>query len=299
MHFLNVHAGRIRSDTTLGPFFVTGDPSFAVAGASTGDDRHVICIKMIGTGSLLATVAYDSRMIRVWDALGRQSTGTCVQIFRQEVVNLRSLCSSRSLLFATANVSNRYRYDATKDGQRTLVGGLYEPRDVSVWALCPSLIPPINTSSTVTSNSSSSSSSNVSLMPSPIRSILKNPPTLVANDKDLTSFSNIKNQCFSDAPDLVVLPQSSLLVSSHYDGTINIWKYDDDNAVGQGEGAEGKPVAVHLCTFLISRDHLFEFRFLLASQTSPAVVYASNMTTLFAIDLSSLVASLLPMIRKR
>ena len=219
---------------------------------------------MINTSfSLLATVAQNSRMIRVWDAFGRQSTGSCVQIVRQDAVNLRSLCSSRSFLFATADI---HRFDDPTDSQRSLVGGVYEPRDINVWQLCPSLIPVVTNST------------------------LKSPPGLAIIDKAVKS--KLDHHCFSHAPDLVILPQSSLLVSSHYDGIINIWKYNDDIAAGQEGCVEGgaakQPVAVHLRTFLISRDHDYEFRFLLASQTSPAVVYLANMITLIAIDLSSI-----------
>ena len=208
-------------------------------------------MQIIGTGSLLVTVAHESKKNYVWDALGPLSPGTCLQVFRRETTSLRSLCCSKSLLFTTSQYQT---------------GSRCHLLEISVWALRPT--------------TNVSDNNHAPLVCSPVRAILKNPPNLSAGIPKVTGGHAAANYYEQQ---LAVLPQSSLLVSSHGDGTVNIWRYDDDAAQ---EGATG-PVAVHLRTFLISRGHQFDFRFLVASPTSPAMVYMADSFTLFAIDLSS------------
>ena len=103
-----MHADRIRSDTTFGPFCVIGETVYDIAGEAdkyegwqTQYDWH---------GFLACNRCKNSLMIRCWDALGRQSTGICGQFVRQAVVNLRSWWSSGSLLFVTVDFW-RFRFD--------------------------------------------------------------------------------------------------------------------------------------------------------------------------------------------
>ena len=207
---------------------------------------------MIGSGSLLVTVALSSKKIHVWDALGPLSLGTCIQVIRREVTCLRSLCCSRSLLFTIS-----------QEQKGSYARGYNHLLEISVWTL----------------RSSADVNDHAPLVCSPVRAILENPPKVAPTPARPPS-TYFEQQ-------LVVLPQSSLLVSSHGDGTINIWRYDDDAA---REGETG-PVAIHLRTFLISKGHQFDSRFLLASPTSPAMVYMADTFTLFAIDLSTVDAA--------
>ena len=197
---------------------------------------------MIGTGSLLVTVALRSKKIHVWDALGPQSSGTCLQVIRREITSLRSSCCSKSLMFSLS-YNNK----------------------IIVWALRTTI----------------DVSDQTPFVCSPVRAILKNPP-----DRAPRRHTQPPPLKYYDWQ-LTVLPQSSLLVCSHGDGTVNIWRYDD---VAAREGETG-PVAVHLRTFLTSPGHQFDYRFLLASPTSPAMVYMADTFTLFALDLSTVDAA--------
>ena len=248
-------ADRIRTGTLLGPFLITGERSFEIAGNASLDACEVGQMQMIGSGSLLVTVALSSKKIHVWDALGPQSSGTCLQVIRREVTCERSLCCSKSLLFT---ISQKQKdFNTQRDYNHLL--------EISVWAL----------------RTTTDISDHTPLVCSPARAILKNPPNLSPSSHTVHPPATYYEQ------QLAVLPQSSLLVSSHGDGTVNIWRYDDDAA---REGETG-PVAVHLRTFLTSPGHQFDYRFLLASPTSPAIVYMADTFTLFALDLSTVDAT--------
>ena len=234
----------------LGPFLVTDERSLEIAGdASLNACFDVRQMQVIGTGPLLVTVAHESKKIHVWDTLGPLSPGTCIQVIRRETCSLRSLCCSKSLLFTISQEHKESRIHFL---------------EISVWALHPT----------------TDVSDSAPLECSPVRAILNNPPNQAPDNMVPADYWE---QSYYFEQQLVVLPQSSLLLSSHGDGTVNIWRYDDDAAREGGSG----PVAVHLRTFLISRGHQFDFRFLVASPTSPAMVYMVDKFTLFAIDLSS------------
>ena len=213
-------------------------------------------MQMVGTGSLLVTVAHKLKKVHVWDAFGPLSTGTCLHVIRRETTSFRSLCCSKSLLFT---ISQEQKSCYQPDYNHLL--------EISVWAL-PSTTNAIDSDCPPRKYS-------------PMLAILKNPPNMAPTSHAVRPLATYYEQ------QLALLPESSLLVSSHGDGTVNIWKYDDSAAQ---EGATG-PVAVHLRTFQISRGHQLDVRFLLPSPTLPAVVYMADTLTLFAIDLSSVAAT--------
>ena len=228
----------------LGPFHVTGERSLEILGDAGLGACEVRQMQIVGTGSLLVTVAHKLKKIHVWDAFGPLSTGTCLHVIRRETADLRSLCCSKSLLFT---ISQEQKSCYQPDYNHLL--------EISVWAL-PSTTNAIDSDCPPRKYS-------------PMLAILKNPPNMAPISHAVRPLATYYEQ------QLALLPESSLLVSSHGDGTVNIWKYDDSAAQ---EDATGQ-VAVHLRTFQISRGHQLDVRSLLTSPTLPAMVYMTD--TLF------------------